>query len=87
MNTVNKEIAYIILDKNGKECIVEGRCPTEALGIFLKRGRFGLGAGWTLTRQPNGWIVASNRNDKTLQRTYHKLREVDYSRNVQYANA
>ena len=87
MNTTNTEIAYIVLDRNGKECIVEGRCPTEALGIFLKRGRFGLGKEWVFTRQHNGWIIASNKAAKNLERTYHKLREVSYDRNVRYANA
>lgn len=74
--------AYRVIGKNGQEFIVEGRTPTEALGIFLKRGPFGLGAGWVLTRQPDGWIVASNKNDRTLSRTYHKLREVNWDRSM-----
>jgi len=75
-----KDQNYIVLDKNGAESIVAARTAAEALGIFLKRGRYGLGAGWTLTRQPDGWIVASNKTGRTLERTYHKLREEDYSR-------
>lgn len=82
-----KDQNYIVLDKNGAEVIVEARTAAEALGIFLKRGRFGLGAGWILTRQPNGWIVASNKTGKTLERTYHKLREQDYNRmHKRYSN-
>jgi hypothetical protein len=82
-----KDQNYIVLDKNGNEVIVPARTASEALGIFLKRGRFGLGAGWTLTRQPDGWIVASNKTGRTLERTYHKLREADYSRaHKRYSN-
>jgi hypothetical protein len=82
-----KDQNYIVLDKNGAESIVAARTAAEALGIFLKRGRYGLGAGWTLTRQPDGWIVASNKTGRTLERTYHKLREEDYSRShKRYSN-
>jgi len=84
---MKNETAYIILDNKGVEHIVEGRCPTEALGIFLKRGRFGLGAAWVFTRQHNGWIIASNKGVKNLERTYHKLKEVNYRRNGDFANA
>jgi hypothetical protein len=70
--------------KTGKpqptEVEVEAVDAFAALGKFLKRGVNGLGKGWTLTRQPNGWIVASNQNDKVLGRTYHRLKEVDWTR-------
>jgi len=82
-----KDQNYIVLDKNGAEVIVKAYTASEALGIFLKRGRFGLGAGWLLTRQPDGWIVASNKSGKTLERTYHKLREEDYRKSARVANA
>jgi len=82
-----KDQNYIVIDKNGSEVLVAARTAAEALGVFLKRGRFGLGAGWILTRQPDGWIVASNKTGKTLERTYHKLREADYSRaHKRYSN-
>jgi len=82
-----KDQNYIVLDKKGDEVIVSARTAAEALGIFLKRGRFGLGAGWILTRQPDGWILASNKAGKTLERTYHKLREQDYTRtHKRYSN-
>jgi hypothetical protein len=82
-----KDQNYIVLDKKGAEVIVSARTAAEALGIFLKRGRFGLGAGWILTRQPDGWILASNKTGKTLERTYHKLREQDYTRtHKRYSN-
>lgn len=82
-----KDQNYIVIDKKGEEVLVAARTAAEALGVFLKRGRFGLGAGWILTRQPDGWIVASNKTGKTLERTYHKLREADYSRaHKRYSN-
>ena len=71
--------------KTGKErpteVYVEAADAFVALSKYLKRGVNGLGKGWELTRQPNGWIVASNKNDKVLGRTYHRLKEVDWSRN------
>lgn len=76
--------AYIVLDKNGQEVIIEADSPTSALGKFLHRR---IGAAWVLTRQPNGWLIASNKGDKTLQRTYHKLRELNYSRFETYTNS
>jgi len=82
-----KDQNYIVINKNGAEVIVKARTAAEALGIFLKRGRFGLGAGWILTRQKDGWIVASNKTGKTLERTYHKLREEDYTKtHKRYSN-
>lgn len=63
------------------EVTVEAADAVTALSKYLKRGVNGLGKGWTFTRQPNGWIVASNKNDKVLGRTYHRLKEVDWSRN------
>jgi len=76
------DITYIVIDRLGKENLIEASTPAEALGLFLKRGRFGLGNTWVLTRQPNGWIVASNKADKTLARTYHKLREQEWNRSM-----
>jgi hypothetical protein len=73
---------YVVVDRNGKEVIVSARTPAEALGIFLKRGRKGLGAGWRLTRQPNGWIVAVNGDARTLERQMWKLRETNYVRGM-----
>lgn len=71
--------------KTGKprpsEVTVEAADAFVALSKFLKRGVNGLGKGWQLTRQPDGWIVASNKNDRVLGRTYHRLKEVDWSRN------
>jgi hypothetical protein len=52
----------------------------SALGKFLKRGVNGLGKGWTLTRQSDGWIVAVNTNHRTLERIYHRFKEVDWDR-------
>jgi hypothetical protein len=75
-----KDQDYVIIDKAGSEVPVSGNTAASALSIFLKRGRYGLGSGWIFTRQPNGWIVASNKDEKTLQRTCYKLREVNYSR-------
>jgi len=69
---------YTILGKNGTEAIVRGRNAREALGVYMKRGRFGLGAAWSMTRQKNGWIIVSNSSEKTLQRTYYKMRETEY---------
>jgi hypothetical protein len=73
---------YIVKTKTGEEVTVLGRTPAEALGIFMKRGRFGVGAAWTFTRQPDGWIVCINTGLRTLERTYHKLREKQYSRGM-----
>lgn len=64
------------------EVTVEAVDAFAALGKHLKRGVNGLGKGWELTRQPNGWIVASNKNDKVLGRTYHRLREETWSRGM-----
>jgi hypothetical protein len=69
---------YRVLQKDGSEKIILAGSPGQALGIFLKRGRFGIGAGWLFTRQPTGWIVASNKDHRTLERTYYKMREVEY---------
>lgn len=69
---------YTILGKGGTEVIVRGRNAREALGIYMKRGRFGLGAAWTMTRQKNGWIIVSPSGERTLERTYYKMRETEY---------
>lgn len=73
---------YIVRGVNGVERTVAGRSPAEALGVFLKRGRFGLGKNWTLTRQPDGWIVAVNTAGRNLERTQWKLREENYVRGM-----
>lgn len=73
---------YIVKTKTGGEAVVLARTPAEALGIYTKRGRFGIGAAWTFTRQPDGWIVCTHTGMKTLERTYHKLREKEYVRGM-----
>lgn len=82
MELKNTDKEYVVQTRNGGQTVVLARTPGEALGIFLKRGRFGIGAAWTFTRQPDGWIVASNTGMKNLERTYHKLREKDYVRGM-----
>jgi len=82
MELKNTDKEYIVKTKNGGETVVLARTPGEALGIHLKRGRFGIGAAWTFTRQPDGWIVCTNTGMKNLERTYHKLREKDYVRGM-----
>lgn len=69
-------------EKTGEKTqrVIQARTASSALSIHLKRGVSGLGRGWVLTRQPNGWIVASNKSGKTLERKYVRLREQDYSR-------
>lgn len=74
---------YIVKTKSGDEVTVLASTPGQALGIYLKRGRHGIGSGWVFTRQKDGWIVCSNRAMKTLERIYHKLREKDYVRGMQ----
>lgn len=73
--------AYRIQTQKG-EVIVEGRTAFEALGIHRKRGPRGLGKGWTLTRQPDGWIVAVNSNQRVLEGGYHRLKEVNWVRGM-----
>jgi hypothetical protein len=73
---------YIVIGINSKEHSVLARTPYEALGIFLKRGRHGLGTNWRLTRQPDGWIVAVNTTGRNLERKMHKLREKNYTRGM-----
>ena len=75
---------YRIQLKDGSEAIVEARSPFEALGIHRKRGPQGLGRAWQLTRQPNGWILASNSSQKSMEREHYILREVDWKRGVRY---
>ncbi len=69
---------YTILGKGGIEIIVQGRNAREALGVYMKRGRRGLGAAWSMTRQKNGWIIVSPSAERTLERTYYKMRETEY---------
>ena len=78
----NMDKEYIVKTKTGGEATVLARTPAEALGIYMKRGRFGIGAAWTFTRQPDGWIVCANTAMKNLERVYHKLREKDYVRGM-----
>ena len=73
---------YIVIGINGSENTVSARSANEALGIFLKRGRYGLGAKWSLTRQPDGWIVAVDTGARTLERRMWKLREANYVRGM-----
>ena len=73
---------YIVQEKNGGEKSIMANTPAEALSIFLKRGKYGLGSGWLLSRGADGWIVASNKSMKTLERTYHKLREKNWTRGM-----
>lgn len=82
MQLKNTDKEYIVKTKTGGEATILARTPGEALGIFLKRGRFGIGAAWTFTRQPDGWIVATHTGMRTLERTYHKLREKEYVRGM-----
>jgi hypothetical protein len=77
MKTVMKK--YEIETQNGSVYITAAD-PFVALGIFRKRGANGLGKGWSLTRQPNGWIVATNRANRTLERQSHRLKEVGWKR-------
>jgi formylmethanofuran dehydrogenase subunit C len=83
MITADKD--YTILKADGTEVIVQGRNAREALGIFMKRGRFGLGKDWSMTRQKNGWIVVSPTSCKTLERTYYKMRETQYTPHTRQA--
>jgi hypothetical protein len=73
---------FIVIGINGKEHVVKARTANEALGIFLRRGRYGLGSKWALTRQPNGWIVAVDTNGRTLERKMFRLREKNYVRGM-----
>ena len=73
---------FIVIGINNKEHTVLARSPYEALGIFLKRGRYGLGAKWKLTRQPDGWIVAVDSTGRSFERKMHKLREKNYTRGM-----
>jgi hypothetical protein len=89
--TTNKiQFKEYIIEQTGRDPKTGASRPTEvktsgvdayaALSKFLKRGVNGLGKGWVFTRQPNGWIIASNKNDRVLGRTYHRLKEVNWSR-------
>lgn len=75
---MKKDKSYTILGKDGAENVVQGRNAREALGVYMKRGRFGLGTAWSMTRQKDGWIVVSPSASKTLERTYYKMRETEY---------
>ena len=75
---MKKDKDYTILNNAGEEVIVQGRNAREALGVYMKRGRFGLGAAWSMTRQKDGWIIVSPSSSKTLERTYYKMRETQY---------
>ena len=69
---------YTVLDNKGQDVIVRGRTAREALGVFMKRGRYGLGAAWSMTRQKDGWIVVSPSGNRTLEKKYYKIRETEY---------
>ena len=69
---------YTVLDNKGQDVIVRGRNAREALGVFMKRGRYGLGAAWSMTRQKDGWIVVSPSGNRTLEKKYYKMRETEY---------
>jgi hypothetical protein len=43
-----------------------------------------IGQGWTFTRHPSGWIIASPTNNKQLDRTFYKLKEVSWNRNDRF---
>ena len=75
---------YRIQLKDGSEAIVEAQSPFEALGIHRKRGPQGLGRAWQMTRQPDGWIVASNSSEKSMERNHYRLKEVNWKRGVRY---
>jgi hypothetical protein len=75
---------YRIQQKDDSEAIVEARSPFEALGIHRKRGPHGLGRAWQLTRQPDGWIVASNSSEKSMERNHYRIKEVDWKRGGRY---
>ena len=75
---MKKDKDYTVIVNKDKEVIVQGRNAREALGVYMKRGRFGLGAAWSMTRQKDGWLIVSNSSEKTLQRTYYKMRETEY---------
>lgn len=74
--------AYRIQVSKDEEVIVEAQTAFAALGIHRKRGPNGLGKDWKLTRQPDGWIVASNGAQKTLEGNYHRLKEVNWTRSM-----
>jgi hypothetical protein len=73
---------FIVIGVNGTEHNISARTPSEALGIFLKRGRFGIGKAWSFTRQPTGWIVAVDTAARTLERRMYRLREKNYTRGM-----
>ncbi len=75
---------YRIKQQAETEVIVEASGPFEALGIHRKRGPRGLGHSWRLTRQADGWIVASNTAEKSIERNHYRLKEVDWQRGVRY---
>lgn len=67
--------------KRPTEVEVEAVDAFAALGKHRGRGVNGLGKGWQLTRQADGWIVAVNRSQKVLEGGYHRMKETDWSRN------
>ena len=76
------DMEYIIMGVAGREHIVNARSPYEALGIFLGRGRHGLGSAWRLSRGVDGWSVAVDTSGRSLERKMHKLREKNYSKGM-----
>jgi hypothetical protein len=79
MKTKTEFKKYRLQTKTGEIEII-GVDVFAALSKYLKRGVNGLGAGWTFTRQPDGWIVASDRSRKVLEGKYFKLKEVGWTR-------
>ena len=75
---------YRIQQLDGSDVIIEAKTPFAALGIHRKRGAEGLGRLWQMTRQPDGWIVASNAGLPHNERTHYRLKEVDWKRGVRY---
>jgi hypothetical protein len=70
--------------KTGKprapEVEVEAVDAFAALGKHRGRGVNGLGKGWQLTRQRDGWIVAVNKSQRVLEGGYHRMKEVNWTR-------
>ena len=81
---VNRKNAqdYRIETSPGVEVIVKAVGMSQALSIFLKRGRRGMSASWCFTRQPDGWVVARNTDGRQLERKFYKLREVNWDRDT-----
>ena len=95
--TASKQLTYRVQlgkDKQGNQLVdengyalerkIQASSPFSALGIFTRRGANGLGSAWQLTRQSDGWIVCSNKNNKTIGGGYIKMKETNWDRNARY---